>query len=86
MLGALLALPIAAGLMMIIEELRVDLPGDDSDAPTERARNQKTEAAYKLMSAGSTAPEAGKIANELAQDLRDADAWVEASQAKKKGS
>jgi predicted PurR-regulated permease PerM len=85
-LGALLALPIAAGLMMIIEELRVDLPGDDSDDPTERARNQKTEAAYKLMSAGSTAPEAGKIANELAQDLRDADAWVEASQAKKKGT
>jgi hypothetical protein len=37
-----------------------------------------------MMSAGSTAPEAGKIASELAHDIRDADAWVAASQAKKK--
>ena len=29
--GALLALPIAAGLQMILEELRVEMPGDDSD-------------------------------------------------------
>ncbi len=28
-LGALLALPVAAGLRMIVEELRVELPGDD---------------------------------------------------------
>ena len=77
-LGALLALPIAAGLQMIIVELGVDLPGDDSDDPSGRARDQKTEAAYELMSSGSTAPEAGKIASELAQDLRDADAWVQA--------
>ena len=84
MLGALLALPIAAGLQMIIEELRVDLPGDDSDDPSERARDQKTEAAYELMSAGSSAPDAGQIANELASGIRDADAWVAARQAKKK--
>jgi predicted PurR-regulated permease PerM len=84
MMGALLALPIAAGLQMIIEELRVDLPGDDFDDPSERARNQKTEAAYELMSAGSSAPDAGQIANELASGIRDADAWVAASQAKKK--
>jgi hypothetical protein len=84
MIGALLALPIAAGLQMIIKELGVDMPGDDSDNASERARDQKTEAAYELMSAGSTAPEAGKIANELAHDIRDADAWVAARQAKKK--
>ena len=83
-MGALLALPIAAGLQMIIDELGVDLPGDDSDDPSERARDQKTEAAYELMSAGSTASEAGNIAKELAHDLRDADAWVAASLAKKK--
>jgi predicted PurR-regulated permease PerM/ActR/RegA family two-component response regulator len=83
-MGALLALPIAAGLQMIIQELRVDLPGDDSDDPTERARDQKTEAAYELMSAGSTAPDAGQIANELAHGIRQADAWVAASQARKK--
>lgn len=82
MLGALLALPIAAGLQMIIEELGVDLPGDDSADPTARARDIKTENAYEVMSAGATAPEAGRIANDLAHDIREADAWVAASNAK----
>lgn len=84
MIGALLALPIAAGLQMIVEELGLDLPGDDSDDSTQRARDQKTEAAYEVMSAGAAPPEAGRIANELAHDIRDADAWVAAKQAKTK--
>ena len=70
MMGALLALPIAAGLQMILEELRVEMPGDDSDDRPERARNAKTEATYERMSAGATAPEAGQIATDLAYDLR----------------
>lgn len=73
-MGALLALPIAAGLQMILEELRVEMPGDDSDDRPARARNAKTEATYERMSAGSTAPEAGQIARNLAHDIRDADA------------
>jgi predicted PurR-regulated permease PerM len=72
-IGALLALPIAAGLQMIIQELRVDLPGDDSDDRLAQARDVKTEATYERMSAGATAPEAGQIARNLAHDLRDAD-------------
>lgn len=37
-MGALLALPIAAGLLMILEELRVEMPGDDSvDKPARAA-------------------------------------------------
>jgi putative heme transporter len=84
--GALLALPMAAGLRMILEELGVDMPGDDSDDSTARARDEKTEAAYELMSAGASAPDAGEIAHELAQGLRTADAWVAASDAKKKDS
>src|SRR4051812_38447074 len=79
-MGALLALPIAAGLQMMLEELRVEMPGDDSDNRGERARNAKTEATYERMSAGSTAPEAGRIARNLAHDIRDADA-VDAAQA-----
>jgi predicted PurR-regulated permease PerM len=71
-MGALLALPIAAGLQMILEELRVEMPGDDSDDRPARARNAKTEATYERMSAGSTAPEAGQIARNLAHDIRDA--------------
>jgi predicted PurR-regulated permease PerM len=77
--GALLALPIAAGLQMILEELRVEMPGDDSDDRPARARNAKTEAAYERMSAGLAAPEAGQIAKNLAHDIRDADAVLHAA-------
>jgi predicted PurR-regulated permease PerM len=73
-IGALLALPIAAGLQMMLLELRVDLPGDDSDDRSAHARNAKTEATYERMSAGATPPEAGQIARNLAHDIRDADA------------
>lgn len=72
--GALLALPIAAGIQMMLLELRVDMPGDDSDDRTALARDAKTEATYERMSAGATAPEAGQIARNLAHDMRDADA------------
>lgn len=71
--GALLALPIAAGLLMILEELRVEMPGDDSVDSSMRARDAKTEAAYEQMSAGATAPEAGEIAKHLEHDIRDAE-------------
>jgi predicted PurR-regulated permease PerM len=74
MLGALLALPIAAGLQMMLEELRVDMPGDDSADRSAQARDARTEATYERMSAGATAPEAGQIARNLAHDIRDADA------------
>ena len=74
MIGALLALPIAAGLQMMLEELRVEMPGDDSDDRSALARDAKTEATYERMSAGATAPEAGQIAKNLAHDIRDADA------------
>ena len=72
-MGALLALPIAAGLLMILEELRVEMPGDDSIDRREAAKNARTEATYEQMSAGATAPEAGQIAKALAQDIREAD-------------
>lgn len=72
-IGALLALPIAAGLLMMLEELKVDLPGNDSvDLPLE-ARHARQEAKYELMSAGAAAPEAGEIAKNLAHDSRDAE-------------
>jgi len=73
-IGALLALPIAAGLQMMLAELRVEMPGDDSADRVADARDAKTEATYERMSAGATAPEAGQIAKNLAHDLRDADA------------
>jgi predicted PurR-regulated permease PerM len=73
-IGALLALPIAAGVQMMVQELQVELPGDDSDDRLAQARDAKTEATYERMSAGATAPEAGQIASNLAHDIREADA------------
>jgi len=75
-IGALLALPVAAGLQMMLQELRVELPGDDSDDRLANARDAKTEADYERMSAGATAPEAGQIAKNLAHEIREADAEV----------
>lgn len=72
-IGALLALPIAAGLLMILEELRVEMPGDDSVDSSMRARDAEAEATYEQMSAGATAPEAGEIAKHLEHDIRDAE-------------
>jgi predicted PurR-regulated permease PerM/CheY-like chemotaxis protein len=83
-MGALFALPIAAALQMMLKELGVELPGDDRDDPTARSRDRKTEAAYELMSAGASAGDAGQIAADLAHGVREADAWVAASKAKKK--
>lgn len=72
-IGALLALPITAGLLMMLEELRVELPGDDSVDRPLQARHARQEAKYELMSAGATAPEAGEIARGLAHDTRAAE-------------
>lgn len=83
-LGAMLALPVAAGLQMMLEELRVELPGDDSEDRSAQARNARTEATYERMSAGATAPEAGQIARHLADKLRNAGAAVPAAPAPKR--
>lgn len=69
--GALLALPIAAGLLMILEELHVDLPGDDSMDATARAHEARAEATYEKMSAGATAPEASEIAKTIVQEMSE---------------
>jgi hypothetical protein len=70
-IGALLALPIAAGLQMALEELRVEMPGDDSDDRPALAKDAKTEATYERMSAGASPPEAGQIARTLAHEIRE---------------
>ena len=73
-LGALLALPIAAGLQMIIRELRVDMPGDDSSDVKLRAREERAERVYESLSSGTLPEDAAVIATDLAQEIRQADA------------
>jgi predicted PurR-regulated permease PerM len=68
--GALLALPIAAGLQMVVRELRVELPGETPRDATTRARDERAEYIYEQLAEGATAADAGVIAGELAHKLR----------------
>ena len=67
LLGALLALPIAATIMMLIEELRVELPGEQEQvADTEmRVRDDLAEEEYERRTEGVTAEQAAAIAVEM---------------------
>ena len=72
-LGALLALPIAAGLQMIVRELRVELPGEapSEEAEETRAKDEKAEQKYEQLAAGETVEKAAEIAKELAEQMKD---------------
>lgn len=69
-IGALLALPIAAGLQMVVRELRVELPGETPPDASTLARDERAEHIYEQLSEGATAADAGVIAAELAHRLR----------------
>jgi len=69
--GALLALPIAAGLQMVVRELRVALPGETPRDATTRARDEKAEHIYEQLTEGATAADAGVIADELAEKMKE---------------
>ena len=66
--GALLALPIAAGIRMVIEELRVELPGEVLDNGEERKRDQEGERAFERRAAGVPVTVAAAIATEIAAE------------------
>ena len=57
----------------LIEELRVDLPGDDTDDPRLRARDARAERAYARETAGASPAEAAAVATEIANEIREAD-------------
>jgi predicted PurR-regulated permease PerM len=65
-LGALLALPIAAGITMIIAELRVELPGEEIDDAELRKKDEESEREFAMRAAGHPAVEAAAIATEIA--------------------
>jgi predicted PurR-regulated permease PerM len=70
LLGAILALPVAATAMMLIEELRVDLPGEQEQAEdtTQRLRDDLEEEDYQRRTEGATAQESAAIAVEISTD------------------
>ena len=72
-LGALLALPVAATAMMVIEELRVDLPGEQ-EQPVDtlvREADDRGEEEYERRTEGVGAEQAAAIAVEISQDRRE---------------
>jgi predicted PurR-regulated permease PerM len=74
--GALLALPIAATLLMLLEELRVDLPGESAQPKDVAARreDEREEKEYEQRAETASATEASAIAVEIARERRDGEA------------
>jgi len=73
--GALLALPVAATVMMLIEELRVDLPGQQEQVADviQRAVDLRSEDEYERRTEGVPAEQAAAIAVEMSDDRRKED-------------
>ncbi|MGI8856577.1 MAG: AI-2E family transporter [Thermomicrobiales bacterium] len=71
-IGALLALPIAAAIRATVEELRIALPGEQSGEPEEQAHEERIEARYLAETEGATAVEAANVATTLADELEEA--------------
>src|SRR5450830_1834319 len=68
--GALLALPVAAAVLMLIEELRVELPGQKEQAEDveTRERDDRGEEEYERRAGGMAAEQAAAIAVEISTD------------------
>jgi predicted PurR-regulated permease PerM len=69
-LGALLALPAAATIMMLLEELRVQLPGEQQQVEDMDLRqgDDRDEKAYKRRTEGASTEESAAIAVEISDD------------------
>ena len=67
-IGALLALPVAATILMLIDKLRVELPGETEQAGDAeiRKKDEHSEREYTRRSEGMPAEEASAIAVEMA--------------------
>ena len=76
LVGAILALPIAAGIRVLVEDLRIELPGDVPGERTERAAELRAEALYERRAANAPAVEAAQVAADLAAEV-DAKVRVE---------
>ena len=68
--GALLSLPVAAAVLMLIEELRLDLPGQQEQAEDveTRVRDDQGEEEYERRAEGMPAGQAAAIAVEISTD------------------
>jgi predicted PurR-regulated permease PerM len=70
--GALLALPLASAILMIVNELRITLPGEPDVVPGGRLerKDAQVEALYESMTEGMPAQQAAAIAVVLSDDRK----------------
>lgn len=69
--GALLALPTAAALRMLVRELRVPLPGDDGAHAELHGRDARDAQDYERLTRGASAKEAAAVATQMAARRRE---------------
>jgi hypothetical protein len=69
--GALLALPIAASLRVLIEQLRIDLPGEQPGERAQRTLDAAAEAAYAAQTVGVSARAASGLATVMAEQAQE---------------
>jgi predicted PurR-regulated permease PerM len=69
--GALLALPVAATILMLIDELRVELPGEQTQLESVEVKknDERSEAEYERRTEGMPAKQAAAVAVEIS-DVR----------------
>jgi predicted PurR-regulated permease PerM len=74
-IGALLALPVAATILMLIDKLRIDLPGETEQAADTlmRKKDASGEREYERRTEGMPAEAAAAIAVKMASDRKKAD-------------
>ena len=69
-IGALLALPIAAGVRMMVTTLRVELPGEPRVSASDRDHDAEAEREFERRAAGVPADRAAAIAMDIAEEQR----------------
>jgi predicted PurR-regulated permease PerM len=72
-IGALLALPMAAAVLMLIEELRVELPGEtiQPEDVEVRRKDQREEREYEHRTETAPAEEAAAVAVEITRERKE---------------
>lgn len=79
--GALLALPLAAGIRVLIQDLRIDLPGEQTGEETQRGIEDEFEEAYARQAVGTSAVEAAMLATAMAETFQATPAATSGPQA-----
>lgn len=71
--GALLALPLAAGIRVLVESYRIELPGEITGEQAERDVIEHAEAEYATQTEGQSAVDSAVVATAMAEQMQEDD-------------